>query len=153
MATVYVDADAYLDAVAYGAGDTITLRYGAGLTIRKSNTTYPFTINSALGTIKATTAQRELIFAAGGYVNCVAGDIGKTVVGAGTGDTGTLIDYNNATRTWHVQRTDPTDDQFDADLKKMCKAVEAGKKLAKFPGMANLLRMVLPEKPTAQRIE
>jgi hypothetical protein len=113
MATVYVDTDNYLDLVAYGAGDTITVRYGAILTIRDSNTTQPFQITTTDSVIKVATEQRKLVLNAAGYVNCVAGDIGKTVVGADTGDTGTLVDYNNATRIWHVLRDDPTDDQFD----------------------------------------
>ncbi|MGE4417944.1 MAG: hypothetical protein AB7D26_11965, partial [Marinobacterium sp.] len=55
-----------------------------------------------------------LTLAAGGYTNCVAGDVGKTVSGGTTGDTGTLIAYNNTTRQWVV---DPTDsgDVFDDD--------------------------------------
>ncbi len=52
---------------------------------------------------------RELCFSAVGYVNCVAGDIGKPVVGAVSGDTGTLTDYNNTDRTWVVLTTDDFD--------------------------------------------
>lgn len=53
-----------------------------------------------------------LSLAAAGYTSCVAGDIGKTVTGGTTGDTGTLIAYNNTTRKWLV---DPADagDLFD----------------------------------------
>jgi hypothetical protein len=113
MPTIYVDVDSYLDAVAYAAADTITVRYGAILTIRESNVNQPFQITTTDSVIKVATEQRKLVLNAAGYVNCVAGDIGKTVVGADTGDTGTLVDYNNATYTWHVLRDDPTDDQFD----------------------------------------
>jgi len=113
MTTVYVDVDSYLDLVIYAANDTITARYGAILTIRESNATQPFQITTTDSVIKATTAQRKLVFAAGGYVNAVPSDIGLPVVGATTGDSGTLVDYDNATRIWHVLRDDPTDDFFD----------------------------------------
>ena len=55
-----------------------------------------------------------LTLAESGYTDCVAGDIGKTVTGGTTGDTGTLVAYNNTTREWLV---DPTDsgDTFDDD--------------------------------------
>jgi hypothetical protein len=52
--------------------------------------------------------------AALGYTNCVAGDIGKTVTGSVTGDTGVLIAYNNTTRQWVVDQTD-SGDTFDDD--------------------------------------
>lgn len=55
-----------------------------------------------------------LTLAAGGYTNCVASDIGKTVSGGTTGDTGTLIAYNNTTRQWVVDQTD-SGDVFDDD--------------------------------------
>lgn len=42
-----------------------------------------------------------------GYTPCVAGDIEKTVVGGTTGDTGTLLEYNNTTRIWKVQSDIP----------------------------------------------
>lgn len=113
MATVYVDTDNFLDLVTYGAGDTVTARYGAILKIRESNSTQPFQITTTDSVLEVTTAYRKLVLAAGGYVNCVAGDVGKPVVGATTGDSGTLVSYDNATRTWWVLRDDPTDDQFD----------------------------------------
>lgn len=55
-----------------------------------------------------------LTCAAGGYTPCIAGDIGKTVTGGVTGDTGTLIAYNNTTRQWVVDQTD-AGDTFDDD--------------------------------------
>lgn len=55
-----------------------------------------------------------LTLAASGYTNCVASDIGKTVTGGTTGDTGTLIAYNNTTRQWVVDQTD-SGDVFDDD--------------------------------------
>lgn len=39
---------------------------------------------------------------AGGYVSCVPTDIGKVVTGTGSGATGTLLSYDNATRVWVV---------------------------------------------------
>jgi hypothetical protein len=52
---------------------------------------------------------RELSFVVAGYVNCVAGDIGKPVVGTISGDTGTLTDYNNTDKTWVIATTDAFD--------------------------------------------
>jgi hypothetical protein len=37
------------------------------------------------------------------YVNCIASDIGKSVVGATSTESGTLISYNNTTRKWTIQ--------------------------------------------------
>jgi len=114
MATRYVDVDTYLDAVegAWADDDTVTVRYGAILNIRRSTVKKFFQITTTDSVIYPNTRERELVFGAGDYVNCVAGDIGKPVVAAG-GDSGTLVDYDNATRIWHVLRDDPTDDQFD----------------------------------------
>jgi hypothetical protein len=55
-----------------------------------------------------------LNFASGGYTNCVASDIGKAVVDNPTGDSGTLIAYNNVTRQWIVDQDD-SGDVFDDD--------------------------------------
>jgi len=54
-----------------------------------------------------------LVFAAAGYTSAVAGDIGKTVTGGTTGDTGTLISYDNDTRQWTIL-PDNSGDEFDA---------------------------------------
>lgn len=43
-----------------------------------------------------------LTFAAGGYVNAIAGDIGKTVVAGATN--GVLLGYDNTARKWWVRR-------------------------------------------------
>jgi len=51
---------------------------------------------------------------ANAYVPCIAGDIGKVVTGAGTGDTGVLIAYDNATRIWQIAPTDAVADTFAA---------------------------------------
>jgi hypothetical protein len=66
-------------------------------------------------TIKIMTAPPYLCltFAAAGYIDAVAGDIGKTVAGGSTGDTGTLIRYDNDTRKWTIL-PDTSADAFDA---------------------------------------
>jgi hypothetical protein len=55
-----------------------------------------------------------LTLAASGYTDCVAGDIGKTVTGTVTGDSGELIAYNNTTREWLIDQDAP-EDTFDDD--------------------------------------
>lgn len=55
---------------------------------------------------------RKISLASAGYTSAVAGDIGKVVTGGTTGDTGTLIDYDNTNRIWYV-RADTTLDAFD----------------------------------------
>jgi hypothetical protein len=49
-----------------------------------------------------------LKFISSGYFNAIPSDIGKTVSGGTSGDTGILVDYNNTTREWWVK----TDDTF-----------------------------------------
>lgn len=46
------------------------------------------------------------------YTEAVAGDIGKAVVGGTTGDSGTLLAYDNTLKKWWV-RTDALGDAFD----------------------------------------
>ncbi len=49
----------------------------------------------------ATLAPKYYIeFLSAGYTSAVNGDVGKTVVGATSGATGTLVSYNNTTRKW-----------------------------------------------------
>jgi hypothetical protein len=48
-----------------------------------------------------------LTFAAAGYINCVLGDIGKTVTN-GAGTTGRLMSYDNAARMWVINPTSAT---------------------------------------------
>lgn len=52
---------------------------------------------------------RKLTFASGGYTPAVEGDTGKTVTGASTGDTGTLLAYDNTLRYWWIQMVDAGD--------------------------------------------
>jgi hypothetical protein len=85
--------------------------------IAEIGTTNPSIIQEQLlgDAIKVMTAPpyRMLVFKTLGYVSAVAGDIGKTVTGAGTGDTGTLIRYDNSTRQWTI-KPDAAADEFDA---------------------------------------
>lgn len=55
---------------------------------------------------------RILTLSSTAYTNAIAGDIGKTVTGASTGDTGELLAYNNTTRKWWI-RMDDSADLFD----------------------------------------
>lgn len=55
---------------------------------------------------------RILTLASSGYTSAVAGDIGKTVTGGTTGDTGELLAYDNTSRKWWV-RMDDSGDLFD----------------------------------------
>lgn len=55
---------------------------------------------------------RTLICGSSGWTNFVAGDIGNTITGATTGDTGTILDYDNtAYKVWI--RMDAAGDLFD----------------------------------------
>lgn len=58
------------------------------------------------------TGNTLLTFAAGGYVDCVPADIGVSVIGTMSGHGGTLVSYDNITRTWWVTR-DTDADLFD----------------------------------------
>lgn len=69
---------------------------------------------------------RVLTLQAGGYVNCVAGDIGKNVLGAVTGDTGTLIGYDNALRKWWVNKAAVGDDFDQIEAVSVVAGVGAG---------------------------
>jgi hypothetical protein len=88
--------------------DTIVVEITNGTTLKLSKaatgtgSSYVFTFNHLPATGFAT-----LTFGSSSYVNCIVGDIGKAVVytGGTPTDTGTLIGYNNTTRTWYVQRT------------------------------------------------
>lgn len=51
MATVYIAADVYLDEVTYAEGDTLSVSYGATLTIRRSTTVKPAKLTALDGHI------------------------------------------------------------------------------------------------------
>jgi hypothetical protein len=55
------------------------------------------------------TGNTLLTFAAGGYVDCIPADLGVSVIGTMSGHGGTLVSYDNATRTWWVRRDTDTD--------------------------------------------
>ena len=55
---------------------------------------------------------RTLSFQSGGYVAVVNSDVGKTVVGGTTGDTGVLAHFDNTAREWIVVPDDDVD-EFD----------------------------------------
>jgi hypothetical protein len=57
----------------------------------------------------------ELVCTAGGYTDCIPTDIGKPVAAVGSGDSGTLVSYVNATFTWIVDPDTPADVFQDAD--------------------------------------
>ncbi len=54
------------------------------------------------------TAYQEIHFATAGYTPAITTDVGKAVVGAISGSTGTLISYNNTTLIWVLE----TEDEF-----------------------------------------
>lgn len=61
---------------------------------------------------------RLVTFQSGGYVSCVEGDVGRAVTGGTTGDSGTLLAYDNGNRIWTVKMdictgTPASDDLFD----------------------------------------
>jgi hypothetical protein len=124
-AVSYVDPGKVPAAVLLPQGEEVTQQYGQNHcemmlkveAIAEIGTTNPSVIQEQLlgDAIKIMTAPPYLCltFAAGGYTNVVAGDIGKTVTGAGTGDTGTLIRYDNDTRQWTIKPAASTD-EFDA---------------------------------------
>jgi hypothetical protein len=68
----------------------------------------------------------QLTFAAGGYTDAVAGDIGTTVTGGTTGDTGRLISYDNTTRKWIIDPTDSGDTFDNASEAITCTGTGAG---------------------------
>lgn len=55
---------------------------------------------------------RKLTFQSSGYTDVISTDVGKTVTGGTTGDTGTLMYYDNSTREWWV-KPDDAGDLFD----------------------------------------
>ena len=64
--------------------------------------------------VRTTSGYLLLTLASEAYVSAVVGDIGKTVSGGTTGDTATLVAYNNSTRQWLVAQVDGGD-TFDDD--------------------------------------
>ena len=84
------------------------------LTVYLSGVSTSVAADTDVSVARPTSDYLLLSLAADGYTSAVAGDIGKTVTGGVTGDTGLLIAYNNTTRQWII---DPVDggDTFDDD--------------------------------------
>jgi len=66
----------------------------------------------AIGTSGWDEVIRVITLASSGYTECVVGDIGKLVTGTTTGDTGTLLWYDNTARKWYIRMVD-SGDLFD----------------------------------------
>lgn len=124
-AVQYVDQEDMPAAVLLPQAEEVTQQYGQNHcemmlkieALAEIGDTNPSVIQEQLlgDVIKIMTAAPYLclVFQAGGYINAVAGDIGKTVTGVSTGDTGTLISYDNTTRQWTIL-PDSSGDGFDA---------------------------------------
>lgn len=124
-AVSYVDPSALPACVLHPQTEEVTQQYGQNhceMMIRiealaEIGTTNPSVIQEQLlgDTIEIMTAPPYLCltFASGGYTDAVAGDIGKIVTGGTTGDTGTLVWYDNDTRRWTIL-PDTSGDTFDA---------------------------------------
>jgi hypothetical protein len=67
---------------------------------------------TTLGYAHPTNAQGIRLLTFSAATNCVAGDVGKPVLGATTGDAGTLLYYDNAAAQWWI-RCIAADDLFD----------------------------------------
>lgn len=67
---------------------------------------------ASIATDDYTDSIRVLTLSASGYTSAVSGDIGKTVTGGTTGDTGVLLDYDNTAKKWWVRMVD-SGDLFD----------------------------------------
>lgn len=66
---------------------------------RFSNT---FNIDTSAAHFVVPSTRYTLTFAAGGYTNAVAGDIGKEAVGGTSGARGALLSYDNTAKTWLI---------------------------------------------------
>jgi hypothetical protein len=79
---------------------------------------FPFFLDDAreiyfpFGKNTDTSPNQILTFDSSGYTDCISTDIGKAVVGGTTGDSGTLVNFDNTLRKWTVLR-DASDDLFD----------------------------------------
>jgi len=62
-----------------------------------------FLTGGAITTSGYTDEIRILTLSSGGYTSALNSDIGKTVTGGTTGDTGKLLHFNNTTRKWWVR--------------------------------------------------
>jgi len=121
----YVDASDLPVCVLHPQSEEVTQQYGRNHcemmikieALADIGTTNPSVVQEQLlgdaVTIMTAAPYLCLVFRAAGYTPAVAGDIGKTVTGASTGDTGTLVGYDNTTRQWTIL-PDAAADAFDA---------------------------------------
>jgi len=100
-----------VSAAASGSNDVVDVSAG---TLNLNGVVTSVSAGTDESVARADSTYLLLSFASGGYTDCVAGDIGKTVTGGVTGDTGELIAYNNTTRQWVVDQAD-AEDLFDDD--------------------------------------
>jgi hypothetical protein len=119
-----VDPDTLPACVLHPRSEEATQRYGINhceMVLRieamaEVGTTNPSVIQEQMLGDALTIMQKPpyltLTFAAAGYISAVAGDVGKAVIGGATGDTGTLLSYDNSTRQWTIQ-PDTASDEFD----------------------------------------
>lgn len=106
MATVNTTGDANVDALTWAQGDLLNIQNGNVITVNTNQAKFWTTINTSLtggGTLLINNpGMRMLTMQAGGYVNCIAGDISKTVVDTHA-HSGTLVAYDNVLRVWIVR--------------------------------------------------
>ena len=119
-----VDPDALPAVVLIPRSEAVTHRYGMNVcemvlrieALAQFGATHPGLVQERMlgDAIKIMMAPPfvTLSFAAAGYTPAVAGDIGKTVIGATSEHTGTLLSYNNTARHWIIQ-PDTASDTFD----------------------------------------
>lgn len=93
------------------ANDTVSV---AALTCYLAGVLTSVSADAALSVTRSDSSYLILTLAEAGYTDCVASDISKTVTGGVTGDTGTLIAYDNTNRKWVVD-PDAAEDTFDDD--------------------------------------
>jgi len=107
MATVTPSADSNVDDLTWAQGDTLNIASGFTVTVNTNQAKFWTTVNTSLsggGKLYINNPGMWLLtMQAGGYVNCIAGDIGKTVVAVGSGATGVLVAYDNVQRIWTVR--------------------------------------------------
>ena len=70
---------------------------------------FKYLTGGAVTSIGQTDTIRILTLNSAGYTNAGSGDIGQTVTGSITADTGKLLAYNNATRKWWIRMNAATD--------------------------------------------
>jgi hypothetical protein len=112
-----------ITAAASGSNDVVDL---AALTAYLAGVLVTVAADADVAVARPTAGYIMLTLAEAGYTPAVAGDVGgKKVTGGTTGDTGTLIAYNNTTRQWLVS-PDDAGDVFDDDNEAITVATGTG---------------------------